>query len=80
MGIFGLWQKFSDKPIDESRYSSDNVKCIEYVRTDDAKLNSNDIEELVYLIEQYRTSEPDCSEHQLYQLIASEFNRRRFKK
>ena len=80
MGIFGVWQKFSDKSIDESRYSSDNVKCIEYVRTDDAKLNSNDIEELVYLIEQYRTSEPDCSEHQLYQLIASEFNRRRFKK
>ncbi len=80
MGIFGVWQRFSDKPIDESKYVPDKVKCIEYVKTDDAKLNANDIEELEYLIEEYKTSEPDCSKHQLYQLIASEFNKRHFKK
>lgn len=76
MGIFGCWQKFQNKPIDDI---PGKLKCIEYVRTDEAKLKGSDIEDLVWLIEQYRTSEPDCSEHQLYELIASEFNRRHFK-
>ena len=79
MGIFGYWQEFKNKPIDESKYTPGRVKCIEYIRTNDAKLKGSDIEELVWLIEEYRTREPDCSEHQLYELIASEFNRRHFK-
>ena len=70
MGIFGYWQEFKNKPIDDI---PDRVKCIEYVKTDDAKLKGSDIEELEWLIEKYRTCEPDCSEHQLYELIASEF-------
>lgn len=76
MGIFGCWQTFKNKPIDDIPGS---VKCIEYVRTDDAKLKGSDIEELAWLIEEYRTREPDCSVHQLYELIASEFNRKHFK-
>ncbi len=79
MDIFGFWQEFKNKPIDESKCVADKVKCIEYVNTDDAKLKGSDIEELERLIEEYRMSEPDCSEHQLYELIASEFNRRHFK-
>lgn len=79
MGIFGYWQEFKNKPIDESKCIPGRVECIEYVRTDDAKLKGSDIEELVWLIEEYRTCEPDCSEHQLYEFIASEFNRRHFK-
>jgi len=49
-----------------------------FVNSDDAKLRGSDIEELEWLIEEYRTWEPDCSEHQLYELIASEYNRRHF--
>ena len=79
MGIFGYCQEFKNKPLDESKYKPGRVKCIEYVKIDDAKLKWSDIEELVWLIEEYRTCEPDCSEHQLYELIASEFNRMRFK-
>jgi len=78
-GILGRWQKFTNEPPDESKYIPGRVECIEYVRTDDAKLKGSDIEELVWLIEEYRTREPDCSERQLYEFIASEFNRRHFK-
>ena len=38
MGIFGYCQEFKNKPLDESKYKPGRVKCIEYVKIDDAKL------------------------------------------
>ena len=45
----------------------------------DAKLEGSDIEELEWLIEEYRTARPDCLGSSFYKFIASEFNRRHFK-
>ena len=69
--IFGWWQDWSNKPCEEGK----NVKCIEYVRTSDAKLSAKDIEDIEYLIEEARAGDPDGS---IYPWVAAEFNRKHF--
>lgn len=76
MGIFGWWQKFSDRPVDISMYKDGTVKCIEYIQVDTAKLKAKDIEEIEWLIEEAKQQSDSSSA--AYRWVATEFNRTHF--
>ena len=75
MSIFGCWQKWSKKPVKETN----NVHCIEYIKTADAKMKAEDIEEIESLLEEARMEAPDApSESVIYAEVARRFNKNHF--
>lgn len=81
LGIFGWRQMFSTEPIfygkkiDLKSEEFKDVKYIEYVKTEDAKLTAKDIEEIESLIEDAKASDPDYGIHKW---VAAEFNRKKY--